>query len=46
MIIAHTAVPEEQFGDFRKRGFDGFLPKGGDDNESKICEFLEKVDLI
>lgn len=46
MIIAHTALPEEQFGDYKKQGFDGFLPKGTDDNESKIKEFLKKSELI
>ena len=27
LIIAHTAIPEDQFGDYREKGFDGFLPK-------------------
>lgn len=25
MIVAHTAMPEDQFGDYREKGFDGFL---------------------
>ena len=25
LIIAHTAIPEDQFGDFKEKGFDGFL---------------------
>jgi hypothetical protein len=27
MIVAHTAIPEDQFGDFKQKGFDGFLHK-------------------
>lgn len=26
-IVAHTALLESQFGDYRQRGFDGFLSK-------------------
>ena len=37
MIIAHTALPEDQFGDYRKKGFDGFLSKN--DNE-KLKKFV------
>ena len=25
IIIAHTAIPEDQFGDYKSKGFDGFL---------------------
>ena len=25
MIVAHTALPEYQFGSFKDKGFDGFL---------------------
>lgn len=32
MIVAHTALPEYQFGNFRDKGFDGFLQKN--DNAS------------
>ena len=27
MIVAHTAIPEDQFGDYKEKGFDGFLQK-------------------
>jgi CheY-like chemotaxis protein len=26
-ILAHTALPEDQFGDYREKGFDGFMQK-------------------
>ena len=26
-VVAHTALPEDQFGDFREKGFDGFMQK-------------------
>ena len=31
MIVAHTALPEYQFGDYKAKGFDDFLQKN--DNE-------------
>jgi two-component system sensor histidine kinase BarA len=27
MIVAHTALPEDQFGDYKEKGFDGFMEK-------------------
>jgi hypothetical protein len=27
MIVAHTAMPEDQFGDYKEKGFDGFMEK-------------------
>ena len=27
MIIAHTAITEDQFQDYKEKGFDGYLPK-------------------
>ena len=38
VIIAHTALPGDQFGDPKEKGFDGFLPKN--DNE-KLKKFVK-----
>ena len=38
-IVAHTALPEDQFGDYKKKGFDGFLMKN--DNE-RLKKYVEK----
>lgn len=46
MIVAHTAIPEEQFGDYKKRGFDGFYAKAGDESEKNLKDLLRKVDLV
>ncbi len=32
MIVAHTAIPEDQFGDTQLKGFDAFLQKPIDNN--------------
>jgi CheY-like chemotaxis protein len=26
-VVAHTALPEDQFGDYKEKGFDGFMQK-------------------
>ena len=36
MIIAHTALPEDQFGNFKKKGFDGYLMKNDNDKLKKF----------
>ena len=41
LIVAHTAIPEEQFGDFKAKGFDGFMIKPIDNNLLK--KYLHKV---
>ena len=46
MIVAHTAIPEEQFGDFKEAGFDGFHAKAGDESENRLRDLLKKVDLL
>ena len=38
IIIAHTALPEDQFGDPKKKGFDGFLPKN---DTEKLKKFVK-----
>ena len=43
MIVAHTAIPEDQFGDFKQKGFDGFLHKPIDHDQ--LQKFLKKVHL-
>ena len=45
LIIAHTAIPADQFGDYREKGFDGFLQKASG-SESLLRQFLKKVSLI
>ena len=37
-IVAHTALPEDQFGNYKKKGFDGFLQKNDNDNLKKFIE--------
>ena len=44
LIVAHTAIPEEQFGDCHSKGFDGFMIKPIDNKLLK--EYLRKVELI
>eukprot|EP00347_Sterkiella_histriomuscorum_P004472 403360335 len=44
MIYAHTAIPESQFGNSRKRGFDGFLPKPL--NQEVLRDILHNLQLI
>ena len=41
LIVAHTAIPEEQFGDCFSKGFDGFMIKPIDNTLLK--EYLRKV---
>ena len=36
MIVAHTALPEDQFGSYKKKGFDGFLQKNDNENLKKL----------
>lgn len=47
LIIAHTALPEDQFGDPKEKGFDGFMQKdSGTQNLLKLKQFIKKVGLI
>jgi CheY-like chemotaxis protein len=43
-IVAHTALPEEQFGDCKEKGFDGFMQKPIISNVLRAI--LKKVNLI
>lgn len=43
LIVAHTALPEEQFGNPNEKGFDGFMQKPIDNNLLKV--YLKNVDL-
>eukprot|EP00347_Sterkiella_histriomuscorum_P004893 403358685 len=46
MIYAHTAIPECQFGDFKAKGFDGFLPKPlNSDNLKILLHHLKLINL-
>ena len=40
MIVAHTALPEYQFGSYKKKGFDGFLQKNDNVNLRRFVEQL------
>ena len=42
LIVAHTALPEDQFGDYRARGFDGFLQKN---DNGLLRKYVERVEL-
>lgn len=42
-IVAHTALPEEQFGDCTEKGFDAFMQKPIDND--LLIEYLKKVHL-
>ena len=42
MIIAHTALPEDQFGDCKEKGFDGFLPKN---DTVQLKKFVKLVNV-
>ena len=33
MIVAHTAIPEDQFGDCQEKGFDAFMQKPIDNDQ-------------
>mmetsp|Transcript_1203 Transcript_1203/g.2201 ORF Transcript_1203/g.2201 Transcript_1203/m.2201 type:complete len:151 (+) Transcript_1203:305-757(+) len=44
IIVAHTALPEDQFGDYATRGFDGFMPKPI--NKTTLSTFLQRVNMI
>lgn len=41
IIVAHTALPEEQFGNAKEKGFDGFIEKPIDNKLLK--RYLRKV---
>ena len=43
LIVAHTALSEYQFGDYRERGFDGFLQKNA---KGLLKKYIQKVELI
>ena len=44
MIVAHTAIPEDQFGDSQLKGFDAFLQKPIDNNI--LQKILKKLGLV
>ena len=44
IIVAHTAIPQDQFGNASEKGFDGFLQKPIDHDQ--LEKFLKKVKLI
>lgn len=42
MVVAHTALPESQFGDFKVKGFNGFLQKS--DNKT-LDQFIAMCNI-
>ena len=43
MIVAHTAIPQEQFGDYKEKGFDDFLQKPIDNKV--LAKIIKKLGL-
>ena len=43
MIVAHTAIPKDQFGNCQEKGFDAFMQKPID--HEQLEKYLKKVRL-
>ncbi len=43
IIVAHTAIPKEQFGDYNEKGFDDFLQKPIDNKV--LAKIIKKLGL-